>query len=260
MITWNLLIVLLSMLIFSMTSISTKVLDAMSAPDGISLFFYLDRIVGLNYGSATHAFNFLRDVFVCAAILPILLWFLLKTRVWGLGFIWLAGLTVGFDPIVIREHILMFFVIGVLFSIEKAESTPQHETVKRVALCLLLVLAVVRLSPQFATNFAYNVEPAAFRLCVATVFIYVSSRLAMIPLGNWIAKLEPSIYLVYLSHTIVMMVLWGVWQQKFGNHQSGPYLFFFLFAPIMSIAIAIAGKHLLDDFPPIFGKLLLGRD
>ena len=63
LITWNLVIILISLIILWLTGTQTSVIRDLQPFDQITFWLIFDRITAINTGSATMALNFLRDFF-----------------------------------------------------------------------------------------------------------------------------------------------------------------------------------------------------
>lgn len=255
MVSWNGLILLLSLLIWLATGAQTAVLRDWPAVDASALAVHLDRLTGYGYGSATTALNFLRDLFVCSLLLPLLIMLLRRTGVAGLALLWLLGLTLGFAPLVIRPHILMFFAVGVHLALQGRLLWPRPRVLLHLALALAAVMALVAWLPAYAGN----LPGTGLRLLVATGFWLAAASLARFSLGAALARLEPAIYLLFLAHGCVMLLLWGGWQRVFGAGLAGPYLFFYLLAPPLTLLLVLGLRRLLALLPVGLQRLLSGK-
>lgn len=258
MISWNLIIILLSIIIFAVTGTQSSILRNITL-NQLTPLAVLDRLTGLNNGSAITAFNFLRDLFVCGLLLPIMIQLIKRTNVAGVGLVWLWMMTLGLAPIVMREHILMFFIIGVYFAMQSSQITPTWHTLIKLLTTLLLVLATLYFAPIIATHYSGNVPDTVFRLVITSIILITAIALSHHNIGKQIARLEPIAYLMFLSHTSIMLILWGIWQVFFGNQIEWPYIIFYIAAPIMTFAILVRAHQLLRLLPTTLQQAINGK-
>ncbi len=250
MMSWNSIIILLSLLIYFATSAQTTVLKevmpAVLSGDFISTF---DKISGHSYGSATDALNFLRDLFAIGLLIPLYFYLFKKTGAFGVFLIWLIGLTLGFAPFVFRPTILMFFTLGFFIAMQSTDQSETRKSIKQVSIAALSALALVYFVPQLNQLYASNTVHSAFLLSVSIPFLLFAVYLSSLNIGASIAKLEPAIYVMFLSHNSFMLILWGAWQVAFGKDVLWPYPIFFIMAPIVTLLISVVLIDLLKYVP-----------
>jgi succinoglycan biosynthesis protein ExoH len=260
MITWNLVIIALSSIILAVTGVQTKVIQDIQPFEQLTPLLILDRLTGYNYGSAAVALDFLRDIFVCSLLLPLMFQLNKRLGAVGVGIIWLTGLTVSFAPIVMKPSIMMFFTIGVYLALQSDQLIPSRETVIKLITVLFLALVLVYFTPVLSANYAKNVPNIVFRLVITSCLLITAIALSRINAGRLIARLEPVAYLMFLSHTTIMLILWGIWQKPFGNGLAWPYPIFFIAAPFITM-IAVLGLHkVLKRMPAIVQKIVIGKN
>lgn len=259
MISWNLLIILLSLLIWWGVGAQTAVLRDMPVSEWASLAVLVDRVTGYDYGAATTALNFLRDLFICSLVLPVLLLLMRRAGAFGLALLWLGGLTLGFDPLIMRPHILMFFAVGVYVALHGRLFWPSRVVFWRLLIALSGSMALVAWVPPLAQHYAENLAGTMLRLVVAALFLLSAYALGHWRAGRWLACLEPLIYLLFLAHGCIMLLFWGVWQQLFGAGVDGPYLFFYLAAPPLTLLVVLVLQRILQLLPRPLQRMLSGK-
>ena len=218
-----------------------------------------DRLTGYQYGSAASALNFLRDLFFCSLLLPIMRWCIQRLDIAAVGLIWLMGMTIGFSPIVMRPHILMFFSIGVYLVTRSDRLVPSAGTVAGLFTTLMLVFASIYFVPILQADEGNDLQGSAFRLLMASLFLVATVLLSRVRIGRLIARLEPMIYMMYLSHVVVLLLLWGAWQQVFDKDLAWPYAIFFVAAPVVTLLIVQVVQKGLLTLPVALQKLLVGK-
>lgn len=259
LISWNVVIILLSVLIWMASGAQTAVLRELPSLQWAELPLLLDRLTAYNYGSATTALNFLRDIFVCSLLLPLLLMLLRHTGAAGLALLWLVGLTLGFAPVVMRPHILMFFCVGIYLGLQGSLFRPCLGTLSKLAVALLLPLALVGLAPLFAGEYRNSATDTVSRLLVSGAFLLAAYGLSQIAVGNLLARLEPMIYLMFLAHASIMLVFWGAWQKAFGPGLEWPYMIFYIGAPLATLPAVVILYRGLAFTPTTMQRALSGR-
>lgn len=259
MIVWNALVIVLSLVIYWLSDVQTAVIQHLGHLEHLTPQLIADRLTGYHYGSAISALNFLRDLFFSSLLLPVLRWCIHRLDIGAVGLVWLMGMTVGFSPIVMRPHVLMFFSIGVYLVTRSDELVPSMGTVARLFATLILVFAVVYFVPVLQANDSMNLQGTAFRLLVATLFLVATVLLGRMNVGRQIARLEPMIYMMFLSHVVVFLLLWGAWQQVFEKNLAWPYAVFFVTAPFVTLLILQFAQKGLLRLPDALQKILVGK-
>ena len=237
-VTWNVIIITTSYMILFSTGGETFVIRDFNSVENLSALILIDKLTGLTYGSTTMAFNFLRDIFVASALLPILIYILRKYGTISLIVLWTLGINYGFEPIIYRPHILMFFSLGIYLYLEanKAKTTADLfiKTLLVIGISILISLIL-----RYSTNTEANISSTVFRILISTAILTISYKISETRFARNIIKLEPISYLLFLSHQTTMLVLWGGWQTAFGSSIEGYYKIFYLVAPILSLIVAI---------------------
>lgn len=259
LVTWNCLFILPGLLSLHLTGRMNPTLQSIFPAGEPSVRLVLDRLVAIDYGSATVALNFLRDLLACSLLLPMLRWLVGRFGAVGLGSLWAAGLTVGFAPVVVRPQILMFFAAGVHLAVRAGQLRPARKTFSALAAAVLLPLAAVAWIPPLAHDYAGNVPGAAGRTAITLAVLVLAARLGRSRVGARLARFEPCAYLLFLSHQFFMMVLYWPWYRVFGAGVEGAYLAFYIGAPVFAALAAGALHHLLATLPAFLQILVGGR-
>ena len=259
LITWNIVIILVSLIILWITGTQNSVIRDFQPFDQITFWLIFDRITAINTGSATMALNFLRDFFVCSLLLPLIVQLIKRFNVVGLSLIWFLGLTWAFAPIVMRPNILMFFSVGVYLALQSKQLIPSKSTILKTSTALLIPLALVYFLPINNANFQGNVAQTILRLVVSTIFLIIAISLSRTYIGKLIGRFEPLAYLMFLSHQTIMMLFWGVWQLAFGKSLLWPYVLFFIFAPFATLLVLVKLHKTMCFLPELVQKVFTGK-
>lgn len=257
-ITWNLIIVLLSLLILILTKSETFVIREIKEIDSLTIWIALDKLTGYNYGSITLAFNFLRDIFICSLTIPLLIHLNTKYGFLTILTIWSIGLTIGFEPLIFRPHILMFFSLGIYIFIKKEQEVSLKQISINSALAVLISLSASHIYSTIL-NQGSNIESTALRIIMTIIILIISFYTTKTKLKPYIEKIEPIAFLLFLSHQSTMLFLWGGWQIKFGNSTNGPYILFYIFTPILTAAITLIVYRIISKAPEKLQLILIGK-
>lgn len=94
---------------------------------------------------------------------------------------------------------------------------------------------------------------------MASSFSVVSAAISRSAFGRAVERLEPVTYLLYLSHTLLLLVLWGAWQLFFDTDLDWPYAVFFVAAPWV-VLLCVLGLHkLLVRAPTVVQCVVNGK-
>ncbi len=261
LVTWNLLIILLGVLIFELLGQQTAAYRDLKWVGPVSLV--LSKLLSLDNCSATPALAFLRDVFVCALLSPLLIHAIKRTGWIALAVIWVAGLINGFEPVIYRAQILMFYTLGIYCALN---GRLLHLDGKAIWSLMLLSLGIHILetfyppAKVFADPWGGELLAVLKRLAMAIAVISLMGRALQYKwLSARIMTVEPRIYLIFLSHNLVFLLLWGIWKLIFGDDLGFPYLIFFLCAPLAAVWLSRYIYAVAVRLPGPLRMALLGR-
>lgn len=265
MLVWNILIFALSVVIFYVLKSQTSILHSIFAASELTPLLLANKLFSvLQYESMTVAFNFLRDAFVCSLLLPLLVFILRRFGVISILVIWIVGMTYGFWPIVLRPLILMFFVAGVYLALHSNRLVPSLNTLFKLFCAIFIALLLVNYVPTLSahtgrSSLSTDVSGAIFRIIVTSSFLAASVLLSKTEIGKQIARLEPLAYPMFLAHTIIYLILWGVWQNVFGKDLDWPYVVFYVLAPFAALVGTYIICRGLEKLPVRIQKIMLGK-
>ncbi len=230
------------------------------------VFFLTDMPTG-----ATMHLAFLRDLFACILLSPLLL-MALRRLPWvtmlALAVIYLFDLE---SVIILRPLVVLGFSAGLLLSVRKVNLAALDELwwlwsgLSIAATLLLLAFNAGKLE-------GLNLQLAAYGLDAKESLLYpitrlfgslaiwsITARMWQGSFARGVRTLTPFIFVAYCSHQIVLTLLFfSIWQPLFGDHTGMFYPLWFIIAPAIAIAMAAAGLQLLVIWAPALARLLIG--
>jgi succinoglycan biosynthesis protein ExoH len=266
MAAWNLMMVVLALAIYATTGQRTSLLEPLlqlSLSD-VALF----KVLALGSGGATHALNFLRDLFVCVALSPLIVWLVGRGGLWAAALLTVTCLFVNLSPVIYRASLPMFFTWGIWFGLTGNSLNPSRRMKLAFGIALLAVVLGEMLFGSrefFSASGASMLYDTVRRAVVAGTFLSLANVLAARHrLYALFARIEPSIFLAFLSHSAVILLMWGPWAMVFGADVDGPYPLFFTLAPLIVLAGSLAVEPVLARLPcwlqiAVRGKVRRGR-
>ncbi len=232
MVVWNGIAITLGLAIFLTLGQSNAFYRSIVDSNGWQIFLF--QLFGLNGQSAQASHLFLRDLFAISLIaLPILN--RLKPTLLGKLVILAFLITIELSPFVLRQEIAIFFWVGVIIS-------PCSTLLPRAFYHLKWALVMASVALIYCvivggTWYEDFWQGLVGRLLLALSFMSLSGWVAVhLKEVGWVeawARIESRIYFVFLSHNVVFLLFWGLWQQIFGNELSYPYLIFYISAPFL---------------------------
>jgi surface polysaccharide O-acyltransferase-like enzyme len=193
---------------------------------------------------------FLRDLFVIACFTPLLIK-LLKLSPWVLIPLLAVGFALPMEPILLRGQILCYYSVGLFIALYKVD-IPKLSVYWTLTLFLGLAAYITVFQPQSSL-----VDNALVRPITAWTFWVIATFIAASIFSPVIKKIEPAVFLLFLSHPLFGRILTGAY------HQTGLEFdtIVWLLLPIVCYAIAILGRHLLTAawVPDWVAKVITGK-
>lgn len=212
--------------------------------------------------------GFLRDTFVCAAMMPLLLVLLRRHIGFFLAAVVAIFLVAQFVPLLITADLILFFAIGIWCAERGRVPMAFPVPVLWMSAGLLIVLGAVVTSLQFTQFTDPTAERAVLikavfstiRFPAAVIFWSASVWLSRQASGRWLSGLEPYMFMAFCTHMILLTPLWFIWQSVFGDYYGAAYPVFFMLAPFVVFAGAVmVAESLFAVSPALFGILNGGR-
>lgn len=213
------------------------------------LMNWVNALTGLFSGPVNYPLNFLRDLFVISLMAP-LMWPLIN-RVPYIGLV-LVSLLAYFNvdgDLVLRNSMLVNFYVGGLAVSRKWDLT----ALDRYAVWLLVVLISC-----CAAIVALKVENRELFRVVSPFLVWPCMRLIVdTRFGDWLYRYAECSFFIYLTHSVVLLVLWVAFQR---SPLVSAYGVYWLIAPPVTVLSLIS---LCQEFkkraPRLAGVVLGGR-
>jgi surface polysaccharide O-acyltransferase-like enzyme len=236
--------------------------------DGINKIFAIT-----NYPAAGQLY-FLRDIFVCFLISPLI--FFLVERFGKLSFFLLLVFLVGNslldldDVLLINSHILLFFVIGIGFSkrfnlLDLVSLNAKKNVLLPSSFFFLLgtIITPVFIDPSFwhldEGKFTLNALVLIARFPAALLFWYLTENiLSTDPLRAFLLRYEPVIFVVFCCHLLVIRLIWSVMSSAGITVGSIYHLTLYFAAPLISLVAGVLLVVLLRFVSPAATGFIMG--
>lgn len=252
---WNALAILLVS--------GTAWLGFLRAPIPESLWWLIDELLSILTPNHINVQTpFLRDLFVCMAMAPLLL----RLRgPWLTGAILLVAawsVSGWFFPLMLRPQILLFFLLGI--------AARRHDLGARIAgvpftaaLAPFTAIAVIKLIVSVPVPGGTVMSPAlmplldlGLRLAAALAFARIAWGLAARPaMFRW---LEPYAFFLFCSHMILIWLSTPLFEALTGPLGSPAYPVLLLIHPLLALGFALGLGQMLMLFAPRTGEILSG--
>lgn len=224
----------------------------------------INAVLAITDHGATRPLTFLRDLFVVSLLTPLLVVGIRRAGLWLLVPLALVGGFVSTKPILAHSQILSYFAIGVGFGVLRLERLRVVQWGARAAPWLLLVLALLSAARPFVEALAFmdrNVFDALVRrpVCAASFWVLSAKAVRWDAFRRLVVRwLEPAIFAMFLSHSIVLHLLrQGLLSTGLRHPAAG--LAAWLALPFISLGIAVVGQRVMLWMPGVLYRVFLGK-
>lgn len=190
---------------------------------------WLDAAFGLTAPPLNYPLNFLRDLFVLALMAPLLGRLIRHAPLAG-AVIVLAVSVANLDGLVIlRTEMLVSFYLGGMAALH-------HWNLKALDRFALPCLALFMVACGFVVEM--RMANTAYLGMVAPLLVWpAASLLAGTRFGGWLAQMSRHSFFLYLTHSVVLMAAWVVYQRL---GKPIPYPLFWVVTPVLATAVLVA--------------------
>lgn len=243
--------------------------DANTLMDKLNIVFFLTEMpVG-----ATMHLGFLRDLFVCVLLSPLLLpaiqrlaWLLLP----------LLGILYIFEHnqatvLILRPLVLFAFSIGIYLATRKVRLDALDRfwpVFVMLSVVATMVILLVNSGVAGATVQSFADRDMQFNETVLYPIGRLFGSLAiwtLIPwmlggrMQGWVKRFTPYLFAAFCSHYLMLTLLfYGVWSPLFGGRESSIFVIWFLAAPLVSMAVAVLVVTIAQRIAPPLATLITG--
>lgn len=251
---WNLIAVLLA-----------AILDR-SLPDR-SWIEWADELVALSAEPAIHPLYFLRDMFLCAILYPLLRALLDRWPIPTLLAFLILSLSDLTYPVFIGSGPFLFFSIGIAIALGKLHGAPGPIAGRLIILLALLAPAFTTAIKTAMLTDAYDLPPLEMAFTAGLFVERVFGAWATWLLAGWILRrpwadrvkaIEPMIFLVFCSHVLWLGLAWTLLGRLGLDYDHPLYPLFFLTTPLQALAAGVAIDAVLRRVAPRLLAILCG--
>lgn len=231
---------------------------------GFSLLSLPDLLFGITQSPANLPLHFLRDIFICSLLAPVMIEAYNRSKVL---FIFMSALYffLGCISIIfISPTIFLFYVIGIVFAYEGVPKIGRKNIIGATFILLFAGLVTVNLELDILiqnaleNEFMITVNLFIVRFPCAVVFWGLAIYLSGTKFSGFIKQFENHIFFIFCGHLIVMTMMSYIWDRFFGGYYSPTYPIFYMTAPLFTILILSKLAKLVNLINPKLFLLLNG--
>lgn len=230
---------------------------------------WADALFAFAAAPAIHPLYFLRDIFICTLIFPIIRFAVDRAPIATLALVAVLSLAGWTYPLFIGSGPLPFFTAGVAIAIGRLSVEPDSRQ-KR------LIMAAALLAPAFTAavmvemladpgsaerlNLIFTIGLFVERICGAW-FVWLVARWTLRQRWNPLVQaIEPYIFIVFCSHVLWLAAAWRLLEAAGVNYNHPLYPLFFFTTPLQALAAGLALAAILRRLSPaLLGWLCGGR-
>lgn len=224
-------------------------------------------LFGITDHPANFPLGFLRDLFICALLTPVIVLAMRKFALPVLAVLFVLMVTHAPSPF-LGNNIPLFYSMGIWFALngQTMERWIDRHAGKVILAFVIYALSLTTMSFQVQLHPNEGLEPIftglmeVERLFGAAAFWAIAG---MILKTNWkslITRLEPFAFFVFCSHIFLTTMLWMPFKFLVGDYYHPAYLVFFFLCPVLTFGLAIVGALMLGKLmPPVSAVLNGGR-
>ncbi|MDR9828216.1 acyltransferase [Vibrio sp. FNV 38] len=222
---------------------------------------WLNLMLALSESPAITPLYFLRDVFVCFLFLPLLL----RANRFSLMIVLIAlaiNSVYRFNEIFfISKYIPLFFVSGYVIAKESLNLKFSNQSLTNYALFFFAILALGVVGVEFMSlpEWLKRSLLVVNRLTGASFMWCVSLKLARMPILVLIKKIEPSIFLMFCSHTLFIGLFWKALLFAGLEYWTGAHVVVFTMLPFIVLTAVYLSDHLILKRLPAIRQRLVGN-
>lgn len=191
--------------------------------------------------------NFLRDLFVVSAATPVLVWLLQRFQFYGLLAVIALAAAIDLHPLLLRDQILVYYTVGIFIAIYRLNIGIHLPTIKSCTFvafsALLCLIATESLTgvPLYSVISADIFDNAIRRPIGAMAFWFFAGWICQRVLAArlLIRHVEPAIFLVFLSHYMLVPVFGSAYASVEALHSPITYVLMWISIPFMCLGVGV---------------------
>ncbi len=222
---------------------------------------------------ATMHLAFLRDLFVCIVLAPLLLKILRKYPYVLLSALGIFYLTFHHYQsfIVLRPLVLFAFTIGLFLANYKIPlNSLDHHCLSWVGATLFLTVmimvsngghlaAIDTALSRVGIDLRESILYPLCRLCGSLAIWTLTSRALCARGFYWANRLSPYVFVTFCSHPLLLNCGYeALWLPLFGSAMGLNYTVWFILAPVLSLLMAIGVVHIASAITPDLARMITG--
>lgn len=243
--------------------------DATTVLDKLNTILFLTH---MPVGPTMHL-GFLRDLFVCVLLAPILL---VASQRAGWALLFVLGMFYLFEHnqasiVILRPLVIFAFSIGVFMATRNTKLN-RLDRYWPLFLCLAAISTVVIMMVNDGVAPGVDQIFAEAGLQFNETVLYPLGRLfgslaiwTLLPvimggrIQQWVSRFSPYLFAAFCSHYLMLtLIFFGGWMPLFGDRQSDMYIVWFLCAPLLSMLVAFCIVQVAIRIAPPLATLITG--
>jgi surface polysaccharide O-acyltransferase-like enzyme len=233
---------------------------AFSILDGLHPWAINDFFPFTGHGFQYHL-TFLRDLFAVSLLSPTLIRALKQVPLLTMTSVILIAAFVDTWPIILRAPILMYFTFGLLFGLYRLEGLRIYQRGRYIVYAAFgAILLQVLINGVDALNKYFNFTNWIMHPVSALTFWGISRWAASKATLMHAAKiLEPSVFLLYLSHGVISRIIAGIYAQLDFAHTPWLYTLTWIAIPVLCFIVAFVARSIILRLPAPFSIAVIGK-
>lgn len=224
---------------------------------------WADAAFALHANPLNFPLGFLRDLFVCALLSPVIYACLVHAR-W-VGVLFLIALVIGLVPqsLLLRPTILLGFYLGGWLAVYKSRLTLIDRYpwfwIGGFAVACIWVTCIAFKEMHDMTSQGLGHRINMLRILGMPAFWALSGVLFKTRLGELLAHYSPHTFFLFCIHGPLLVASWIFWQATVGDVGAASYVIYFLMACPVTVFLAWSIEGLMLNFFPALYDLCTGQ-
>lgn len=228
-----------------------------------NLLNFLDAVFSITEGPVNFPLAFIRDIFACVLIAPLLAIVLRRAAWLGLAILFALVLIDVNIYIVLRKKILLAFYLGGMIATRKWDLTAlDHFRWWFMALFAAACAAIALVATRYIGTTGPSPVGAlvdCLRLIGPLAFWGLSAALYRSRFAAALTAAARYSFFLFCTHGPFLVALWILWGHWAGDQTVALYPVFYVIAPVVTFCLALGSYHLLQRFVPGLLSLLTGQ-